>query len=188
MSIITIATGKGGAGKTLIARLILGRLAISGFTVTAIDTDPNRTLSDWVATAAKQPITIRHELDETRIVPLAAELTETHDALVIDTARRPSRVPIAPSSADVVEAIKTRNLVKSAALLLRKEVPARVILNSVQTGTNVSEHVEKEVAKAGLPPLPTRLHRLVAYQELSFTGIVPVTGRLAINPQASLMM
>jgi hypothetical protein len=43
-------------------------------------------------------------------------------------------------------------------------------------GTNVAEHIEKEIAKAGLQPLPTRLHRLVAFQEMSFTGIVPVVG------------
>ena len=52
----------------------------------------------------------------------------------------------------------------------------RVVLVAVQPGTNIAEHVEKEVAKAGLPVLKTRLHRLVAFQEMSFTGIPPTTG------------
>ncbi len=77
MSIITIATTKGGAGKTTLARLILGRSALSGQKAAAIDADFNHTLTDWVSTGAKSPITVRHELDETKIVPLVAEL---HDS------------------------------------------------------------------------------------------------------------
>jgi chromosome partitioning protein len=85
-------------------------------------------------------------------------------------------VPIAPSAADIVEAIKTVNLIKSASQMMRREVVARVVLTAVQPGTNIAEHIEKEVTKAGLPVLGTRLHRLVAFQEMSFTGIPPTSG------------
>ena len=74
MSIITIATTKGGAGKTTLARLILARATLSGQKAAAIDADLNHTLTDWVSTVARSPITIRHEVDETKIVPLVAEL------------------------------------------------------------------------------------------------------------------
>jgi chromosome partitioning protein len=189
MSVITIATTKGGAGKTSLARLILGRAALSGFKAAAIDADLNHTLTDWISTVAKGPITIRHEVNETKIVPLVAELHDSHDLVVIDTAGAASQatifaigcadlvlVPIAPSSADIVEAIKTVNLIKSASQMMRREVVSRVVLTAVQPGTNIAEHVEKEVAKAGLPVLRTRLHRLVAFQEMSFTGIPPTSG------------
>jgi chromosome partitioning protein len=189
LSIITIATTKGGAGKTTLARLLLGRLALAGFSVAAVDADFNHPLTDWVTTVARQPITVRHELDETKIVPLVAELHETHDVVVIDTAGAASQatifaigcadlvfVPIAPSSSDIVEAIKTVNLIKSAAMMLKKDIPTRVVLTAVQPGTNIAEHIEKEVAKAGLVPMTTRLHRLVAFQEMSFTGIAPTAG------------
>jgi chromosome partitioning protein len=194
MSIITIATTKGGAGKTTLARLILGRSALFGLKAAALDADFNHTLTDWVSTAAKNPITIRHELDETKIVPLVAELHNSHDVLVIDTAGAASQatifaigcadlvlVPIAPSSADIVEAIKTMNLIRSASQMMRREVVARVVLTAVQPGTNIAEHVEKEVAKAGLPVLRTRLHRLVAFQEMSFTGIPPISGHAGVQ-------
>ncbi len=194
MSIITIATTKGGAGKTTLARLILGRAALSGFKVAAVDADFNHTLTDWVTAISKQPITVRHELDETKIVPLVAELHETHDIVVIDTAGAASQatifaigcadlvlVPVAPSAADIVEAIKTVNLIRSAAQMLRRDVPARVVLTAVQPGTHIADHVENELAKANLPIFSTRLHRLVAFQEMSFTGISPTTGLAGVQ-------
>lgn len=189
MSIITIATTKGGASKTTLARLILGRLALTGFKTAALDADFNHTLTDWVTTAAKQPITVRHELNETKIVPLVTELHDTHDVVVIDTAGAASQatifaigcadivlVPIQTSSADIVEAIKTINLIKSASLMIKREVTARVVMTAVQPGTNIAEHIEREVAKAKLPTMETKLHRLVAFQEMSFTGIAPTSG------------
>ncbi len=189
MSIITIATSKGGAGKTTTARLILGCLARAGFRVAGIDADFNHTLTDWVRTIAKQPITVEHELDETQIVPLVSRLHENHDVVVVDTAGAATQatifaigcadlvlVPVQTSSADVVEAIKTMNLIKSASLMLKREVPARVLLTAYQPRTKISEHIERQIAKAGLPLMATKVHQLVAFQEMSFTGIVPGSG------------
>ena len=66
VSIITIATTKGGAGKTTLARLILGRAAITGLKAAAIDADFNHTLTDWVSTVASYPIAVCHELERRR--------------------------------------------------------------------------------------------------------------------------
>jgi chromosome partitioning protein len=189
MSIITIATSKGGAGKTTIARLILGRLALDGMPVAAVDADFNHTLTDWVRTASKHPIAVEHELDETRIVPLVESLHESNDVVVIDTAGAATQatifaigcadlvlVPCQTSSADIVEAIKTMNLIKSASLMMKRTIAARVVLTGYQPNTNISTHVETEIAKANLPLMRVRLNRLVAFQEMSFTGIVPTTG------------
>jgi chromosome partitioning protein len=192
--IITVATTKGGAGKTTLARLILSRASLAGYKVAAIDADLNHTLTDWVTAVAKQPITVRHEVDETKIVPLVAELQDEHDIVLIDTAGAASQatifaigcadlvlVPVSPSAADIVEAIKTVNLIRSAGQMLRRELAVKVVLTAVQPGTNIAEHVEKEVAKAKMPVFPTRLHRLVAFQEMSFTGIPPTSGLAGIQ-------
>jgi chromosome partitioning protein len=199
MGIITIATTKGGAGKTMLARLILARMALDGHNVAAVDADLNRTLTDWVTNIAKHPITVRHELNETAIVPLIGNLEASHDLIVVDTAGAASQatifaigcadlilVPLQPSLADIVEAIKTVNLIKSASQMLKRELLARVILNGIQPGTNIAEHIEKEAAKAGLPVMATKLTRLVAFQEMSFTGIAPTTGLAGTQTTAFL--
>lgn len=194
MSIITIATSKGGAGKTTLARLLVGTLSQWGYKVGAVDTDLNHTLTDWVTTLSKYPVMVEHELDETKIVPIVSKLQDANDVVVIDTAGAASQatifaigcadlvlVPVQTSSADVVEAIKTMNLIKSAGLMMKRDVLARVVLNAHQPNTNLSAHVEKELAKAKLPVMKTKLQRLVAWQEMSFTGVVPATALAGVQ-------
>ncbi len=189
MSIITVATSKGGAGKTTIAAVILGALCERGYQVAALDADLNRTLCNWVEVFAKYPITAKAELDETQIVSLAGELEDTHDLVVIDTAGASMQatvfaigcadlvlVPIQLSSSDVVEAIKTVKLVESASGMVKREIPARVIFTDYQPKTNVAAHTEGEAKKYKLPMMKAKLNRLVGFKEMTFTGRVPRGG------------
>ncbi|MCC5986019.1 MAG: ParA family protein [Rhodobacteraceae bacterium] len=192
MSIITIATSKGGAGKTTLAQLIGGTIAERGYTVAMIDADYNHSLSDWVRTFATYPITVESELDETKIIPLAERLSDTHDLVIIDTAGAATQatvfaigcadlvlIPCQLSSADIVEASKTNQLIASAAAMTRQEICARVVLTDYQPKTIIAGHVEEELAACGLTVLPTRLHRLVAFKEMTFTGKAPKSGHAA---------
>lgn len=199
MSIITIATSKGGAGKTTLAQLISGRAAERGCRVAVIDADFNHSLSDWLRTFDTYPITHEAELDETRIIPLAERLAETHDLVVIDTAGAATQatvfavgcadlvlIPCQLSSADIVEASKTNQLVQSAAAMTRQDILTRVVLTDYQPKTIIAGHVETELAACDLTVLPTRLHRLVAFKEMTFTGTVPQGGIAATLVDAML--
>lgn len=189
MSIITIATSKGGAGKTTLAAIIAGALSERGHRVAAIDADYNHSLRDWVTTFNRYPITVEHELNETNIIPLAERLGQGSELTVIDTAGAATQatvfaigcanlvlIPCQLSSGDVVEAAKTLQLVKSAARMTGEDITARAVLTDYQVNTVVAGHVERELASVGLEVLRTRLHRLVAFKEMTFTGEVPQTG------------
>jgi len=189
MSIITVATSKGGAGKTTIAQVILGTLAERGYNVAAIDSDLNSTLATWVESFTNYPINVHAELDETKIVPLAGELEKTNDLVLIDTAGAAAQatvfaigcadlviIPIQLSSADIVEALKTLKLVQSASKMTRRDIPARVCFTDFQPNTNIAEHAERELEKYELPAMKAKLNRLVAFKEMTFTGVVPSTG------------
>lgn len=199
MSIITIATSKGGAGKTTIAQLIAGTIASKGYSVAAIDADYNHSFADWVRTFERYPITAHTELNETKIIPLAEELSDRHDLLIIDTAGAATQatvfaigcadlvlIPCQLSSADVVEAAKTQRLVQSAATMTRQEILTRVVLTDYQPKTVIAGHVERELEACALTPLEAKLHRLVAFKEMTFTGEVPTDGLAAQQVHAFL--
>lgn len=188
-TIITIATSKGGAGKTTIAELLIGAHVDAGYRVAAIDADLNHSLGDWITQFDRYPVTLRQELDEGKIIPTVEALTEDHDLIVIDTAGAATQatvfaigcadlvlIPCQLSSADVVEASKTMSLVKSAAAMSRQTIPARVVLTDYQPNTVIAGHVEAELAACDLEVLPTKLNRLVAFKEMTFTGEVPKDG------------
>jgi len=189
MSIITIATSKGGAGKTTLAEILCGVACAEGLRVGAIDADYNHSLNDWVKTFRTYPIDIRQELDETAIVPVAGELESQRDLVVIDTAGAAMQatvfaigcadlvlIPVQLSSADVVEAVKTMRLVESAAAMTKREITARIVLTDYQPFTNIAAHTESELEKSNVSVLPTKLKRLVGFKEMTFTGEVPMTG------------
>ena len=197
--IIALAQSKGGSGKTTIAQAILGSVADRGHSVGAIDADFNSTLYNWIQNFSKHPIEGHAELDETKIVPLAGELEERHDLLVIDTAGAATQatvfaigcadmviIPIQLSSSDIIEAIKTNNLVKSASEMTKRHIEARVLLTDYQPNTNIAAHAVGELRKYELPLLDSRLNRLVAFKEMTFTGIVPMTGTAGAQVSALL--
>jgi len=67
MTILTIASSKGGPGKTTMAELIVGSLASEGVKVIALDADPTGGLSRWAASLYEGPaFTCHHEADEAR--------------------------------------------------------------------------------------------------------------------------
>lgn len=188
MSVITCANSKGGSGKTTVAQILIGGMHAMGHQVSGIDVDLNQTLANWVDSIAALPITVKREVDETKIVPTAIELEEASDLVVIDTAGAAAQaavfaigcadlviIPVQPSSSDLVEAIKTVQLVKSAAQMTKRDIPHRVLLTDFQPNTNIADHVIGEVARYGLPVMETRLNRLVAFKEMTFTGKVPRT-------------
>ncbi|MGI9327831.1 MAG: ParA family protein, partial [Pseudomonadales bacterium] len=74
MSIITLATTKGGAGKTTVAQMIIGAVGNEGYSVGVVDCDPNGTLSSWVRECTKLDIDCRHVADDTQIVTEARKL------------------------------------------------------------------------------------------------------------------
>jgi chromosome partitioning protein len=192
VAIITLATTKGGAGKTTIAQVIVRAVHDMGYSLAVIDGDVNATLSDWLANTEKLDVECHRIQDESQIVPTANALQRRHDLVVIDTAGAPSQatvfaigcsslvlIPVQISNGDVVEAVKTYNVLQSAAEMVQRRIEGRVVFTDYTPKTKVAKHVRKLVRKAGLPAMETRLHRLVAFKELTFNGTMPRSGTAA---------
>ncbi len=196
MSIITTATTKGGAGKTTVAQMIIGAEHDLGYSIGVVDTDENQTLSNWLSTTSNMAIDSRLVLEESRVVEEAQKMNRKHDLVVIDTAGAQSQatvfaigcadlviIPLQLSKADVVQAQKTFRLVQSTANITGREIPARLLFTDYTPKTKIAKKVRQRVQDYELPTFKTRLHHLVAYKELTFTGKVPRTGRAGAQGQ-----
>ena len=179
MSVLTIASSKGGPGKTTVCQALVVSLA-GQLRIVALDADPTQALSRWAAHAYEGPlIEALAESDETRLAHLIASKADEADLVLVDTAGFGNRaatvamtsadavlVPSLSGEADVTEAEKTIRLVEGLARAARREIPARVLLNRVRR-TNLTRHAAAELKTAGLPLLTATLSDLVAYGEIS---------------------
>lgn len=189
MTVLTIASSKGGPGKTTVAMLLAGSLAAAGRRVVALDADPTQAFSRWAASAYEGAAFETHaEIDEARLAHLIDRAAGEADVVIVDTAGFGNRaaavamtsadaiiVPTLSGEADVTEAEKTIRLAEGLARAARRDIPAAVLLNKVRR-TQLTKHAMAEIAAAGLPRLEATLSDLVAYGELSYSGRMPVSG------------
>lgn len=189
MPVLTIASSKGGPGKTTVAMLLAGALAAEGSAVLILDADPTQALSRWAVNAYEgPPIETVAEVDETQLAHIINERAETAAVVIVDTAGFGNRaatvamtsadaiiVPSLAGEADVTEAEKTIRLAGGLARAARRDIPARVLLNRVKR-TQLARHAAQELVSAGLPRIEATLSDLVVYGELSYSGRIPTSG------------
>jgi len=198
MPVLTIASSKGGPGKTTLCQVLAGTLA-GTCRLVVLDADPTQALSRWASTAYEgAPFEAIAEPDETRLAHLIASRADEADVVLVDTAGFGNRaatvamtsadavlIPTLAGEADITEAEKTVRLVEGLARAARREIPARVVFNRVRR-TSLSRHAEGEMLQAKLPRLRSILSDLVAYGELSYSGRVPSTGTAGAEVAALL--
>jgi chromosome partitioning protein len=198
--VLTIASSKGGPGKTTVAMLLAGSLAGEGLQVVALDADPTQAFARWAANTYEGPEFESHaEADETRLAHLIDSTALNTDVVIVDTAGFGNRaaavamtsadivlVPALSGEADVTEAEKTVRLAEGLARAARREIPTAVLLNRVRRTTQLARHAAQEIETARLPRLETSLSDLVAYGELSYSGRIPTTGIAATEITALL--
>jgi len=161
MPVLTIASSKGGAGKTPVCQVLAVTLA-GELRVVALGADPTQALSRWAGSTYEGPTFEVMAADETRLAHLIAAKAETGDLVLVDTAgfgNRTATVAITSADgvlirslsgeADVTETEKTVRPVESAA---RRDIPACVLLNRVRQTTS-ARHAAAEIKAAGLPRL-----------------------------------
>jgi chromosome partitioning protein len=185
MTIITIASSKGGPGKTTLTQLIVGTLAAEGITVAALDADPTGGLSRWATRLYEGAAFIcHHEAEDARLAHLIHRVAQEVEVVVVDTAGFGNRaatvamtaadgvlIPMVPGEGDVTEAARTVELVAGVASAARRDIPSRVVLNRIRLSTALSKHATTEAAS--LPKLKACLSDLVAYGEMGFSGRMP---------------
>ena len=196
-SIITVATQKGGAGKTTVTRILSTHLAANGLKVAVVDADPNKGFTEWAGLYAGPAITFRFEPDEKKLANLPADLAETHDVVLVDTEGFGSRsmlvaigaadavlIPCMPDRGAVREADQTAEWVRNLSKSTRREIPYRVVMAAYDGRRAADRHAMDQAKGAmALPVLETFLSDRTAYQAGSWTGTVRSDG--VIGEEAS---
>jgi chromosome partitioning protein len=188
--VLTVASTKGGVGKTTIVMALAGTLAAEGLKIAVVDSDPNRAYASWSEGAYEGPsVTVRDEADEARLAEAIDELATKADLVLVDTAGFGNRaallgmaaadavlVPCTPSRADVEQAAKTLQLAEGAARAARRAIPAKVVPSRLKHATAVARHVLTELDEVGLPRTATGIGDRVAFAEMTFSGRMPAGG------------
>jgi chromosome partitioning protein len=178
-NVITVAQQKGGAGKTTVAAHLAVALSQRGFRVGVIDVDPQGSLTHWHR--------IREErfgegytglqfasVSGWRVGSEVSRMKRSCDFIIIDSpphveteARTAIRqgnlllVPVQPSPTDLWATQATLQLSKS------ENIPARIILNRVNSKSKIVEMIEKELTGA---LTKTRLGNRVIYAAALMEG------------------
>jgi chromosome partitioning protein len=187
--VITLATSKGGVGKSALARSLAAHWHMLGHRPALIDADPQRTLANrydpkgpfgGVPVIAEPEERVGEEIEELRL---------RHAPVIVDTAGFRNRttigalvatdlalIPLKPAAEDVEAAIATYDLIHEINQTdERKDRPIRVamILTMTMRGTVIARHVRAQLA--GYPLLTAEMPNRVAYPEAGIDGLSPVT-------------
>ncbi len=192
-TIITVASGKGGCSKTTTVMLLSARLAAEGYRVAVVDADRNQSFASWHAQVYEGPaFDCRSEVDHIKVVDLAGEMADGHDVVLVDTAGFESLtaasaigmadhvvIPCMPDRGSVRETMRTAQQVVSLSKAARRSIPHSILLTRWKPRGLSERATMDSLADAGLPLLEQTLGDLADFTKLSFSGVVPQSGRIA---------
>jgi chromosome partitioning protein len=183
-SIITVATMKGGSGKSTVASCLAVYWHLRGRHPTLIDADPQRSI---VRLAARERalggVAVVEDATE-EASKTARRLAGNSGLVIIDTPGFRSKttldcvaaadfllVPVKPSPFDVDRMLDTLGILTGRADGLQPLF--RCLLTQTTRDSVIARHIRSELADAGLPVLQSEMTNRVAYPEASLWGATP---------------
>lgn len=188
--IITVASSKGGGGKTALVCCLAPNLAAHGYKVGVIDADPNATFAAWHAAYQGPPIRCEAETRDIPVVDLAQEWAAAMDVVMVDTAGFGNLtaaaamgtadhvlVPCMPDRGSTREAAKTVAKAASLARAARRAIPACVVLSQWRFGGVAEAAALEDLADYGVTSiLRTALPERAAFRRMSFDSRGLISG------------
>jgi chromosome partitioning protein len=188
MATISVASAKGGCGKTTLAILLGAELALDGYTVALLDCDVNQHATAFGRKAAIPGFTVVPSIDEGNVLAELRRSSAEADVVLIDLPGGSSTlalkalqrsnfvlVPCQVSLPDVRDAIKTLAQIDDAQDLARTDIARALLWTRLLPGfeSRSARHVRESVEGKELPVFRTALIERAAFRELHVTGTVP---------------
>lgn len=187
--IISLASSKGGVGKSTTAAALAGALAHSGKRVHIVDLDNNQTVSRWLGDGRCSPLLSVSTADPQDLTEYLSHLAATvrPDVTLIDVAGTYERaltvavarahltiIPASPSEADIFEAARVARHIRSVFQAFGREPLYRLLLTRVQPlASHAQLHAVQEIVRLKLPVLKTAIAQRASYTEIGLSGLPP---------------
>src|SRR5215510_10239310 len=183
-SIITVATMKGGSGKSTVASCLAVHWHLQGRRPTIIDADPQRSLARLATRErALGGVPVVEDASE-NAWKAARRLAAAGSPVVIDTPGFRSEttlaclaasdfvlVPVKPSPFDVDRMLDTLNILINGVSGWRPVF--RCLLTQTTRDSVIAKHIRAELAEAGFPLLKSEMTNRVGYAESALWGATP---------------
>jgi chromosome partitioning protein len=182
-SIITVATMKGGSGKSTVASCLAVHWHLGGRRPTIIDADPQRSLAR-LATRERALGGVPVVEDATEHAWKAARSLATSGPVIIDTPGFRSEttlaclaasdfvlVPVKPSPFDLDRMLDTLNVLINGVSGWRPTF--RCLLTQTTRDSVIAKHIRSELIEAGFPLLTSEMTNRVGYAEAALWGGTP---------------
>lgn len=182
MPVISFANPKGGAGKTTAALILATQLSESGASVTIIDADPERWISQWASLPGKpENIHIVGGVTEDGIVDQIEEASGKSQFVIVDLEGTASLmvanaigmsdlvlIPIQGSSMDARGGAKTIRLISNQAKMARRAIPHCVVLTrtSAAVRSRALKNVQEQLTESGIDVCETPIVERAAFRDL----------------------
>jgi chromosome partitioning protein len=187
--VITLATSKGGVGKSSLGRSLAAHWFTVGYKPALVDADPQRSLANRYDPDGRLGAVPVVAEPEERVDEVIEDLRKRHAPVIVDTAGFRNRttigalvatdialIPLKPAVEDVDAAIGTYELIREINEADEREGrPIRVamILTMTLRGTVIARHVRDQLTDAGYPLLKSEMLNRVAYPEAGIEGLSP---------------
>lgn len=189
--VITVASSKGGVGKSTLCISLAGALAHRGDAVHIIDLDENRTVLRWfrqhnvdlpcLSVSQVAPADLLGHLKEVagHANPPSIVLIDVagvYEKALLQAMARSNLVivPAQPSEPDLHEAMKVIRDLNELNESFSGHIPYRLLLNLVEPlDPHYQRHTIAEVARLGLKRFETLMHKRAPYREAFLNGKPP---------------
>jgi len=83
-------------------------------------------------------------------------------------------IPSRPAEDDVIEAIRTKQIVQNASKLIRRQIPFQVVLTQITPNTLVLKHSRNQFQAFNIPLFTTEITNRTAFPNARYQGTTPI--------------